>query len=106
MGCWAVFALSRPRWLWLLDGMGHRIGSELISIRDVMMSDRFLSSSPLSSSLSYLSTCRYLGLFALQLLPSLLIGQKFASFLYFGLLAVSTVYLGAKRQDIPDVSSR
>eukprot|EP00752_Nemacystus_decipiens_P008396 g7506.t1 len=44
----------------------------------------------------------YLGLFALQLLPSLLIGQKFASFLYFGLLAVSTVYLGAKRQDIPD----
>lgn len=48
---------------------------------------------------------RYLGLFALQLLPSLLIGQKFASFLYFGLLAVSTVYLGAKRQDIPDVSA-
>eukprot|EP00903_Cladosiphon_okamuranus_P015741 g14529.t1 len=44
----------------------------------------------------------YLGLFALQLLPSLFIGQKFASFLYFGLLAVSTVYLGAKRQDIPD----
>lgn len=45
----------------------------------------------------------YLGLFVLQLLPSLLIGVKFASFLYFGLLAVSTVYLGAKRQDIPDV---
>ncbi len=46
---------------------------------------------------------RYIGLFILQLLPSLLIGKKFASFLYFGLLAVSTVYLGAKRQDIPDV---
>lgn len=40
----------------------------------------------------------------LQLLPSLLMGYKFASFAYFGLLAVSTVYLGAKRQDIPDVS--
>lgn len=47
---------------------------------------------------------RYIGLFVLQLLPSLLIGYKFASFAYFGLLAVSTVYLGAKRQDIPDVS--
>ncbi|CAM9181224.1 unnamed protein product [Scytosiphon promiscuus] len=44
----------------------------------------------------------YLGLFVLQLLPSLLMGYKFASFAYFGLLAVSTVYLGAKRQDIPD----
>lgn len=48
---------------------------------------------------------RYLGLFVLQLLPSLLIGFKYASFVYFGLLAVSTVYLGAKRQDIPDVSA-
>ncbi|CAM9574472.1 unnamed protein product, partial [Ectocarpus fasciculatus] len=44
----------------------------------------------------------YLGLFALQLLPSLLIGYKLASFVYFGLLAVSTVYLGSKRMDIPD----
>ncbi|CAN0066087.1 unnamed protein product [Pylaiella littoralis] len=44
----------------------------------------------------------FIGLFVLQLLPSLLIGYKFASFVYFGLLAVSTVYLGAKRQDIPD----
>eukprot|EP00904_Undaria_pinnatifida_P002370 jgi/Undpi1/12133/HiC_scaffold_5.g01809.m1 len=47
----------------------------------------------------------YLGLFVLQLLPSLLIGFKYASFVYFGLLAVSTVYLGAKRQDIPDERS-
>ncbi|CAM9864161.1 unnamed protein product [Ascophyllum nodosum] len=44
----------------------------------------------------------YLGLLALQLLPSLLMGFKYASFVYFGILAVSTVYLGAKRQDIPD----
>lgn len=60
----------------------------------------------------YISVClqslfaehSYLGLFALQLLPSLLIGYKLASFVYFGLLAVSTVYLGSKRMDIPDVS--
>lgn len=46
---------------------------------------------------------RYITLFALQLLPTLLIQYKYASFLYFGLLAVSTVYLGSKRQDIPYV---
>lgn len=46
----------------------------------------------------------YIALFALQLLPSLsmLLHYKYASFLYFGLLAVSTVYLGSKRQDIPN----
>lgn len=48
----------------------------------------------------------YVGLFLLQLLPSLLVGFKYASFVYFGLLAVSTVYLGAKRQDIPDVRDK
>lgn len=47
---------------------------------------------------------RYLGLLALQLVPSLLVGMNYAPFVYFGVLAVSTVYLGAKRQDIPDVS--
>lgn len=37
-------------------------------------------------------------------MPYLLIQYKYASFVYLGILAVSTVYLGSKRQDIPNVS--
>lgn len=48
---------------------------------------------------------RYLGLVALQLLPYLFIDYAYSSFVYLGVLAVTTVYLGSKRQDIPNVSA-
>lgn len=48
---------------------------------------------------------RYLGLVALQLLPYLFIDYIYSSFVYLGVLAVTTVYLGSKRQDIPNVSA-
>ncbi|CAM9197790.1 unnamed protein product [Choristocarpus tenellus] len=44
----------------------------------------------------------YLGVAVLQVGSLFFAHKKYASFIFFGLLAVITVYLGSKRQDIPE----